>query len=78
MLTLYIVRALDEEISTSGLCCVISYFCVECGSMLWLEARYCLVVSIEFDISWCAGIVKRRNTLPNNNVILYRVNTLAY
>ena len=34
-----IVRARDGEISTSGLCCVISNFCIECGGTLWLEAR---------------------------------------
>jgi len=33
---IYIVRARDGEISTSGLCCVIGNFCVECGSMLSL------------------------------------------
>jgi hypothetical protein len=36
---IYIVRARDGEISTSGLCCVISNFYVECGGMLWLQAR---------------------------------------
>ena len=37
--TIYIVRARDGEISTSGLCWVISNFYVECAGMLWREAR---------------------------------------
>ena len=36
---IYCVHACDGEISTSGLCCVISNFSVECGGMLWLEAQ---------------------------------------
>ena len=60
------MRARDGEISTSGLCCVISNFYVECGGMLWLQARQGLVASIEFEVSWCAGIVKRRVLLPSS------------
>ena len=33
------VRARDGDISIFGLCCVIINFYVECGVMLWLEAR---------------------------------------
>ena len=36
--TIHNVRASDGEISTSGLCCVIVNFYVECGGMPWLEA----------------------------------------
>ena len=49
------MRARDGEISTSGLCCIIINFCVECGGVLWLEARYGPVASIEIEV----GIVKR-------------------
>jgi len=63
--TIYIVRVRDGEISTSGLCCVICNFYVECGAMLWLEARKGLVASIEFEVCWCAGIAKRRLPLPS-------------
>ena len=37
--TIYNVCARDGEISTSGFCRVIINFCVECGGVLWLEAR---------------------------------------
>jgi len=39
LLYIYIVRARGAEISTSGLCCVISILYVECGGVLWLEAQ---------------------------------------
>jgi len=63
---MYVVCARAGEISTSGLCCVISNFSVECGGMLWLEARQGLVASIEFEGSGCAGIVKWRVPLPSS------------
>ena len=53
--TTYNVRASDGEISTSGLSCVIVNFYVQCGGVFWLEARWGLVASIEFEVG-----VKRR------------------
>jgi len=51
---MYVVRARDGEISTSGLCCVICDFRIECGGVLWLEASSqsiqtcsCLVIVIK-------------------------------
>ena len=59
------MRAGDGDISMSGLYYVICNFYTECGGMFWLEARWGLVVNIEFEVSWCAGIVKRRVSLPS-------------
>ena len=37
--TIHNMRARDGEITTSGFCCVIINFYIECGGTLWLEAR---------------------------------------
>ena len=60
------MRARDGEISTYGLYCVICYFYIECGGVLCLEVQESLVATIEFEVSWCAGIVKRRVLLPSS------------
>ena len=66
LLYIYTVRARVGEISTSRLYRIICDFYIECGGVFWLEARYGLVASIEFEVSCCAGIVKRRVPFPSS------------
>ena len=61
------MRAHGGEISTSELCCVMCDFCIECGGLFRLEARRGLGASIEFQVSWCAGIVKMPVSLLHPN-----------